>query len=119
MEEEGQSVRRFMLPTHEPLSHVLRRLGAAACAEKTPAANAMPAPASEKARAGPKEYAMAQQITISKAVERLFKTVIVKAKHQRTASAVLIGVDGDGGWHHHGDVLVIPGNMLGVYLLIP
>ena len=58
-----QSVRRCMLPAPEPLSHVLRRLGATPFAEKTPTAKSKPAPVSEKTREGLKEYAKAQKLT--------------------------------------------------------
>ena len=76
-----------MLPTPEPLSQVLRRLGSTAFADKTPAANSKPAPVSVKTRAELKKYAKAQKITPSKADEQLFKKVVGKAWSHRAADS--------------------------------
>ena len=99
-----------MLPTPEPLSQVLRRLGSTAFADKTPAANSKPAPVSVKTRAELNKYAKAQKNTPSKADEQLFKKVVGKAWSYRAADSCytkLAEVKKRHGWNWKEDTLVL------------
>ena len=80
-----QTAQRFMVPTPEPLTKMLTRLGSTAFAEEKAAAEHPPV--SKKTREDLKRYAQKQKLSLRKADEDAFKQTVGKTWSSRAADS--------------------------------